>query len=347
MQEVLKNNKAVICDFWADYCPPCRALKPGVIKLAEQNTNPDLVFALIDCQNSGDACDEYSFRGIPHCKGFLDGKEVFAFSPGSNVGRFQQGVEQLEGMLPPRQELKMEESKPEPAKVKEPSQEKKGPKYFGKVKNVLDQDTMEKVIEKYPGVIVNFCGPMCIPCEDFKPIFKNKAEETFEENKKIKFCQVNVVDNPETASHYGIEDVPQCRFFFSEKPMHKLDFEGNDEAALTKGLRKFEVLTEDFDDPADVTEPEDEKPEEEQPGTEAPKVKKFVKRIRDHDHLEKVLEKYPGVILRTQISQSYEAFDDEKLEEYAKNLESKCVKICFVDISMLFDFEGPWTDNSH
>lgn len=35
-QDVLKNNKPVLVDFWADWCPPCHAIAPILDELSEE-----------------------------------------------------------------------------------------------------------------------------------------------------------------------------------------------------------------------------------------------------------------------------------------------------------------------
>ncbi len=35
-QEVLKSDKPVLVDFWAEWCPPCRIMGPLVEKLSEE-----------------------------------------------------------------------------------------------------------------------------------------------------------------------------------------------------------------------------------------------------------------------------------------------------------------------
>jgi thioredoxin 1 len=76
-QEVLKSEKAVIVDFWAEWCGPCHAIAPVLDKIVEERGDEvKLVKVNID-QEQGLAM-RYGIASIPTIVLFKDGEPAAA-----------------------------------------------------------------------------------------------------------------------------------------------------------------------------------------------------------------------------------------------------------------------------
>lgn len=73
-ESVLKSDKPVVVDFWAEWCGPCKALAPVLDEIAtEVGANAKVVKVNVD--EAGELAQQYGIRGIPTLI-FFKGGEV-------------------------------------------------------------------------------------------------------------------------------------------------------------------------------------------------------------------------------------------------------------------------------
>lgn len=88
--EVLKNEKPVLVDFWANWCGPCKMLAPVVEELAQ--AHPEIEVRKVDVDENPELAMGYRVAAIPALMLFKGGKVV-----AQTVG--YQSKEALEAML--------------------------------------------------------------------------------------------------------------------------------------------------------------------------------------------------------------------------------------------------------
>ena len=75
-QTILQQNKPVLVDFYADWCGPCKIIKPYIDELAEKYPD-DLKVIRIDTDKNPDVSGALSITQLPTLKVYKAGKETW------------------------------------------------------------------------------------------------------------------------------------------------------------------------------------------------------------------------------------------------------------------------------
>lgn len=70
--DVINSSQAVLVDFWAEWCGPCKALAPVLDEIADEYDGK-VIIAKVNVDENDQTPPKYGIRGIPTMLLFKDG----------------------------------------------------------------------------------------------------------------------------------------------------------------------------------------------------------------------------------------------------------------------------------
>ncbi|HLG21268.1 MAG TPA: thioredoxin [Candidatus Manganitrophaceae bacterium] len=93
-KEVLKSSDAVMVDFWAAWCGPCRMIAPTIEELADEYAGK-LKVCKLNTDENPDVAGRYQIMGIPTLLFFKDGKLVDKIVGAASKKQFKDKIDSL------------------------------------------------------------------------------------------------------------------------------------------------------------------------------------------------------------------------------------------------------------
>ena len=92
--EILKSDKPVIVDFWAEWCAPCKQIAPTLKELADEYGDRVKVVKM-DIDSNPKTPGDYGIRAIPTILSFKDGKVVEQLQGARPKKDFEDAIKKL------------------------------------------------------------------------------------------------------------------------------------------------------------------------------------------------------------------------------------------------------------
>ena len=93
-EEVLKEDKLVLVDFYADWCGPCKMMAPVLDEIADEQADA-LKVCKINVDDAPDVARAYRVMSIPNMVLFKDGKPVNRFVGVTDKSDIVEAVKEL------------------------------------------------------------------------------------------------------------------------------------------------------------------------------------------------------------------------------------------------------------